>query len=159
MNLKRQNLYLVLVLLTGLFFISCASAPAAEETAEEVVNDTAEGVTETVAIDASRVKEARNNADTAKITAVNAKAGKAASEEFTAAEALYSQGAEAETAGDMEAAYGAFVSAAEAYNKAASTADANRQAAIEAMEAADRAIAQAEEKASEATEEAKKESE
>ena len=159
MNLKRQNLYLALVLITGLFLISCASAPAAEETAEEVVSDTAEGVTETVVIDASKVKEAKNSADTARIAAVNAKAEKAASDEFTSAEALYSQGAEAETAGDMEAAYGAFVSAAEAYNKAASTADTNRQAAIEAMEAADKAIEQAEKKATEATEEAQKESE
>ena len=159
MNRKRHSLYLALALLTGFFFISCASAPAAEETAEEVVENSAEGVAETIEVDASKVKEARNSADTAKIAAVNAKAEKAASEEFAAAETLYKQGAEAETTGDLEAAYGAFVSAAESYNTAASTADANRQAAIEAMEAADKAIAQAEKKATEATDEAQKEGE
>lgn len=140
MKQKRHFLPIVMILILGSFLMSCASTETPVE--------------EPVAIDASKVIEARENADTAKAASLEVKADKAAKDEFQTAETLYSAGKEAEDGSDLEAALTAYQSAEEGYKVAKATAEDKRQAALDAMNAADDAIADAEKKAETATAEA-----
>ncbi len=157
MKLKKKLPLLGAALLILWLFSGCASTEAPVE--EEVVQETTEeeGTTQTTAIDRTRVSEAKNSADTARFDAENAKAPKAAPQEFEAAVALYEEGESLDTADDLEGAYEAYSGAAQGFKAAKETADTRREEALRAMNDADAAISNAEKSAQEAAEEAEQE--
>ena len=141
---KSGFLFAALPLILTAFLMSCAS------TETSVEKEPTEKKPEVVSMDSSKVTEARTKADTAKNTAVDAGASKAAPQEYEAAEALYAAGVEAENSGDIDKAFEAFTAAESAYNNAVTAVKVNKEAALSAMSAADNALAQVEKNAEEA---------
>ncbi|OQY33149.1 MAG: hypothetical protein B6241_08580 [Spirochaetaceae bacterium 4572_59] len=140
MKQKRHFLLIIVILILGSFLMSCASTETPVEGA--------------VAIDRSKVIEARENADSAKAAALEVRAEKAAKDEYQSAETIYTEAKEAEDRVDLELAFTAYQSAEEGFNTAKASAEEKKQAALDAMNAADNAIADAENKAKAATAEA-----
>ncbi len=141
---KRVFLFSALPLILTVFLISCAS------TETPVEEELAKPPPEVVSMDSSKVTEARSKADTAKSTALEAMAPKAAPEEYASAEALYDDGVKAENSGDTDKAFEAFTAAESAYNNAVSVVQVNKEAALSAMTAADNALSQVEKNAEDA---------
>jgi len=141
---ERVFLFAALPLILTVFLMSCAS------TGPPVEEELTENPPEVVSMDSSKVTEARIKADTAKNTAVDAMAPKAAPEEYAAAEALYADGVKAENSGDTDKAFEAFTEAESAYNNAVSAVKVNKEAALSAMAAADNALDQVEKNAEDA---------
>ena len=157
MKLKKKLPLLGTALLVLLIFSGCAStdAPVEEEVVQETIEE--EGTTQAPAIDRAKVNEAKNSADSARFDAENAKAPKAAAQEFEAAASLYEEGESLDTADDLEGAYEAYTEAAHGFKAAKDTADTRREEALRAMNDADSAISNAEKSAQEAAEEAERE--
>ena len=149
---KRFLKFIILLVLAGFLITACASTetPVEQDTKEETTEGTDQ---KAPVIDRTKVTEARNNAESAKFTAENAKAPKAAPEEYQAAVTLYDEAIQADSEEDLEKAYNSFLEAEQAFNKAAEKAEENKQEALKAMSAADDAISKVEKNAQTATEE------
>ena len=157
MNFRRILPYLGVAFLTLWLFTGCASTETPVE--EEVIQETTEeeGSAQTAAIDRTKVTEAKNSADSARFDAENAKAPKAAAQEFEAAAALYEEGVTLDGADDLEGAYEAYTNAEKAFKESEETANLRKQEALKAMNEADTAITNVEKNAQEAAEEADQE--
>ena len=116
----------ILILLTALFWTSCASSP--EESPDVEVS----------------IEEAKAAAGTARESAVEVKAPKAAADEFNSAQSLFEQAAKAEAQGDYSEAAALYDRSAEGFLASADTAVKAREAAEAAMADTDQAIADSE---------------
>ncbi len=135
----------------------CASTetPIDEETVQETAET--ENTPAATAIDRTKVTEAKNSADSARFEAENAKAPKAAKEEYEAAAALYEKGVQLEEEENLEDAYEAYTAAESGFKKAVETAEMRKQEALKAMNEADTAISSVEKNAQDAAREAEQE--
>ncbi len=131
--MKNKKLW-VLILLSALFWASCATPPP-----EEVEEPVIEAVD-----DKAPMEEAKAAAGSARESAVEVKAPKAAADEFDSAQSLFEQAAEAEAQGDYSEATALYDRSAEGFKASADAAVKAREAAEAAMAAADQAIADSE---------------
>ena len=128
--MKNRKLW-VLILLSALFWASCATPPP-----EEVEEPVIEAVD-----DKAPMEKAKAAAGSARESAVEVKAPKAAADEFDSAQSLFEQAAEAETQGDYAEAAALYDRSAEGFLASADAAVKAREAAEAEMAAADQAIA------------------
>jgi len=143
--MKIKSLLIPFLFMT-LFLFSCASAPEEPQEAVET-----EAPAEEVSSDDAAMKEAKAAAESARSTAVEVHAPKAAAEEFDSAQSIFDKAEEAENQNDYDKATELFNQAAAGFKASADSASKAREAALEAMAEADKVIGSSETAADEAT--------